>query len=168
MPIIHIAKSRRLAFDGVFLLTDNAKSFIQFIGLDKLSVVVQPTVCTVLKADRTSNPSSQENIPENPIDRSGKNGTAKRTNSRIHRLYCIRLDRIFLHRRFANIITPMIALIKILQIREWTKQSVTLFSSFFRLLRKQCAQGINLCFRESIVFQIGRQHGGNITIIKTF
>ena len=130
IPTIHIPNNRYPVMDGVSLFTERAKSFIQsafpagLIPADSSIAVPAPEAGELLKY------LSHEKMCKNPIRRNGIKGTANNPRSRNHRLYCIRLERLFLNIRLAVTRIPMIPLINILHMKKRIIKSATLIASF--------------------------------------
>ena len=106
--------------DGIDSSKDAGKLMISV-----LSAVAVPETGELLKLP------SHEKICGNPMRRNGIKGTANNPSSRNHRLYCIRLDRLFLNIRLAIKRIPMIPLINTLHIKKRIIKSATLIASFF-------------------------------------
>ncbi len=113
----------------------------------ELILTTSPIAVAVSESGELLKLPSHEKICGNPIRRSGIKGTANNLRSRNHRLYCIRLDRLFLNIRLAIKRIPMIPLINTLHIKKRIIKLATLISSFLVLLRKKGAEGVYFCFR---------------------
>ena len=131
MPTIHIPNNMYPAMDGVSLFTESAKSFIQSVFPVRLIPAASPIVIAVPEAGEFLKLPSHEKICGNPMRRNGIKGTTNNPSSRNHRLYCIRLDRLFLNIRLAIKRIPMIPLINTLHIKKRIIKSATLIASFF-------------------------------------
>ena len=114
--------------DGALLFTESAKSFIQ---LEVVEVTAVVAVVIVPEEDELQGLVSQEKNCGKPMKRNGIKGTAKSPSSRNHRLYCIRLDRLFLNSRLRSRRMPMIPLSNILHRKKCITKAVTLMVSFF-------------------------------------
>lgn len=114
--------------DGALLLTESAKSFIQ---LEFVEVTVVVAVVIVPEEEEIQGLVSQEKICGKPMKRNGIKGTAKSPSSRNHRLYCIRLDRLFFKSRLRSRRMIIIPLINILHRKKCIIKAVTLMVSFF-------------------------------------
>ena len=131
MPTSHITNNMYPAMDGVSLFTEMAKSFIQSAFSAGLIPTASPIVVVVPEAGELPKLPSHEKICGNPMRRNGIKGTVSNPRSRNHRLYCIRLDRLFLNIRLAIKRIPMIPLINTLHIKKRIIKLATLVSSFF-------------------------------------
>ena len=131
IPTIHIPNNMYPAMDGASLFTERVKSFIQFTFPVGAVPMVSPIVVPVLEDGELLRLPSHEKICGNPMRRNGIKGTASNPRSRNHRLYCIRLDRLFLNIRLAIKRIPMIPLINTLHIKKRIIKSATLIPSFF-------------------------------------
>ena len=168
MPTIHIPNNMYPAMDGVSLFTESEKSFIQSVFPVGLIPTASPIAVAVPEAGEHLKLPSHEKICGNPIRRNGIKGTASNPRSRNHRLYCIRLDRLFLNICLAIKRIPMIPLINTLHIKKRIIKLATLIASFLVPLGKKGAESIYFCFRQSVIFYICRQHRSDITVIITF
>lgn len=128
IPVIHMPAKRYPAMDGALLFTESAKSFIQ---LEVVEVTAVVAVVIVPEEDEIQGLVSQGKNCGKPMKRNGIKGTAKSPSSRNHRLYCIRLDRLFLKSRLRSKRMPMIPLINILHRKKRIIKAVTLMVSFF-------------------------------------
>ena len=57
---------------------------------------------------------------------------------------------------------------KILQIKKRIVKSTISILSFSGIFGEKGTETVYLCFRKSVILDIGRQHGGNIAVIKAF
>ena len=130
IPTIHIPNNMYPVMDGVSLFTESAKLFIQSVFPAGLIPTASPIAVAVSEEELLKLP-SHEKICGNPMRRNGIKGTASNPRSRNHRLYCIRLDRLFLNIRLAIKRIPMIPLINTLHIKKRIIKLATLISSFF-------------------------------------
>ena len=106
IPTIQIPDKMYPTVDDVLMFTERAKSFIQFESMDGFTLMAPLIAVLVLEVE--------DMTWENPIRRSGIKGTANSPSNRNQRLYCIRLDRLFLNIRLAISRIPMIPLISTL------------------------------------------------------
>ena len=127
------------AMDGVPLFTERVKSFIQFTFPVRFVPAASPITVPVLEKTEFFTLSSQEKICKNPIRRNGTKGTANNPSSRNHRLYCIRLDRMFLNNCLAMKRIPMIPLINTLHIKKRITKLAMLIVSLFWIFGKKMA-----------------------------
>ena len=130
MPTSHIPNSMYPMLDGVSLFTERAKSFIQSAFPAGLIPTASPMAVLVPEVGELFRLLSHERICGNPMKRNGIKGTTNNPSSRNHRLYCIRLDRLFLNIRLAIKRIPMIPLINTLHIKKRIIKSAMLLSSF--------------------------------------
>ena len=131
MPTIHIPNNMYPVMDGVSLFTERVKSFIQSAFPVGLIPTVSPIAVPVPEAEGLPRQLSQERICGNPMKRNGIKGTASNPRSRNRRLYCMRLERLFLNKRLATKRIPIIPLINTLHIKKSIIKLATLISSFF-------------------------------------
>jgi hypothetical protein len=131
IPIIHIPHKINPVTDGVSLLTDIVKSFIQFETSIVFVLAISPMVAFSFEVEDVLRFPSHKNICGNPIGRNGIKGTINSPSKNNHRLYCIRLDRLSLNILLAIKRTPMIPLIKTLHIKKRIIKLATSIASFF-------------------------------------
>ena len=131
IPTIHIPNSMYPAMDGVSLFTERVKLFIQFVFPVVTASAVPVILVPAPEEGELLRLPSQEKICGRPMKRNGINGTAKSPSSRNHRLYCIRLDRLFLNIRLTSKRIPMIPLINTLHRKKRIIKLATLIASFF-------------------------------------
>ena len=112
-----------IATGGTIACLDSGNGLMPSLGAEGLAAAV-PEAGELLKLP------SHEKICGNPMRRNGIKGTASDPRSRNHRLYCIRLDRLFLNIRLAIKRIPMIPLINTLHIKKRIIKLATLISSF--------------------------------------
>ena len=86
MPIPHRVNSIRPMAEGVFLLTDILKSFIQPVVLDWLKGAVSFTAVPMWDGDAFLRFLNHEEISKNRIGRTGIKGTANNPSSKNHKL----------------------------------------------------------------------------------
>ena len=130
--------------DGASLFTERVKSSIRFLLPTILEWEARLILAAALGTGKEVRFFNHRKISHALKRRKGKNGTAKIPISRNHKLYCIRLDKLFLKIRFMSRRMPMMPQISTLQIRKRTIKSAIFFSSFFRFLRKKSAERIQL------------------------
>ena len=131
IPTIHIPNSMYPAMGGVSLFIERVKSFIQFVFPVVTASAVPAILVPALEEGELLRLPSQEKICGRPMKRNGINGTAKSPSNRNHRLYCIRLDRLFLNIRLTIKRIPMIPLINTLHMKKRIIKLATLIASFF-------------------------------------
>ena len=130
IPTIHIPNKMYPAMDGALLFTGRVKSCIQSAFPIEFISRASAIVVSIPEAGGFHRLLSHENICGKPIIRDGIKGTPNNPSSRNHRLYCIRLERLFLKIRLAIKRIPMIPLINILHIKKRIIKSAMLFFSF--------------------------------------
>lgn len=117
IPTNHIPNKIYPVTEGVLLFTESVKSFIQLAFPVKVSPVASLIAVPVAGMGNSCSELIHDSICGNSVRRNGRKGTASNPSSRNHRLYCIRLDRLFLNIRLSIKRSPMIPLIKILHMK---------------------------------------------------
>ena len=120
--------------DGAALFTERVKLFIQLVfpvGLVPTASVIE---VPVLETGKFFKYPSREKICGNPIGENGIKGTANNPSSKNQRLYCIRLERLFLNIFLSNNKIPTIPLINMLHTKKRIIKFPTLIASFFGVL----------------------------------
>ena len=156
MPTSHIPNNIYPAMDGVSLFTERAKSFIQSAFPAGLIPTASPMAVLVPEVGELFRLLSHERICGKLIRRKGIKGTAKSPSNSNHRLYCIRLDKLFLNTHLAIKRIPTIPLINTLHNKKRIMKLAMLIASFFGTLGKKGAKCFNFCFRQFIVFYVCR------------
>ena len=167
IPASQIMHSTRTAEDDVCLLTESAKSLSGVIGSDR---VVPVAVCErPLWFGNTifTSFSNQEKICGKLSRFTGRNGTVKIPAHMYHKLNCMRLVKWLVNSRFVMTKIPVMAQRKKLHSRKWMTKSVMRIPPFAFAFLQRRAQGIYFCGGELVVFDIGRNHGSDISMIKT-
>lgn len=147
MPTIHIPNNMHPIMDGVSLCTESVKSFIQCVFTFRLVLKDSSIAVLVPETGEFLRLQIHNKICANPIRRNGIKGTANNPSSKNHRLYCIRLDRLFWNIRLAIKRIPMIPLINTLHIKKRIIKLAMFITSFFGSFRKKGAESIYFCFR---------------------
>ena len=134
MPAIHITNNINPAMDGAALFTERVKSFIQLVFTVGLVPTASAIAVPVLETGKLLKYPSKEKICGNPMGENGIKGTANNPSSKNHRLYCIRLERLFLNSFLSINKIPTIPLINMLHIKKRIIKVFTLIASFFGVL----------------------------------
>ena len=138
MPAIHITNNINPAMDGAALFTERVKLFIQLVFMVGLMPTDSVIEVPVLETGKLFKYPSREKNCGNPIGENGIKGTANNPSSKNHRLYCIRLERLFLNIFLSINKIPTIALINTLHIKKRIIKLPTLIASFFGVLIGDC------------------------------
>ena len=111
-------------------MIESVKSFIQFILFSKIvSLVVCDTISLFGNSD-CGMLLNNANMEKNFVGFDGTKGINNNINNKNHKLYCIRLVKIFLNNFLTTKRIPMIQLIHKLQMRKRIIKSLILLSSF--------------------------------------
>ena len=127
---MRVANNMYAAMDGGAKFSERVKSFIQSAFPVGLIPTASPIAIPMPEAADLLRLPNHEKICGNPIRRTGIKGTVNNPSSRNHRLYCIRLERLFLNIRLAIKRIPIIPLINILHIKKSIIKSATLIAPF--------------------------------------
>ena len=138
MPAIHITNNINPAMDGAALFTESVKLFIQLVFVVVLVATASTIEVPVLETGKFLKYLRKENTCGNPIGENGIKGTANNPSSMNHRLYCIRLERLFLKIFLSINKIPTIPLINMLHIKKRIIKFPTLIASFFGILIGDC------------------------------
>ena len=134
MPAIHITNNINPVIDGAALFTESVKLFIQLVFAVGLVPTASVKEVPVFETGKLFKYPSKEKICGNPIGENGIKGTANNPSSKNHRLYCIRLERLFLNIILSINKIPTIPLINTLHIRKRIIKFPTLIASFLVFL----------------------------------